>query len=252
MKIIKKHEEYEYGSMWKEPESRAKDLYKEHGRKVHTKLTVLEKIPNKLFHGDLTLEYLRTKLLTSIAATLTKLQVNANHVTTFGLIIAITSLFTKNALLICMLILMNLCIDGIDGVVARFQSKNNIFGARYDIFSDTVASMIFSFVAFSLYSPNKYLLYVLILLLPIQVVLSTLKNAKLFGKPLAIGTRISSSLITLLLLLFSLTIENLELSNTLYINSLIGFMILIISINILHISIINSKKVLNTPYSSFN
>lgn len=224
-----------YKHFWSESKEKAKKLYKEHGEKVQQELSALERVPNNLFGGDVTLEHFRTRFFKPIAKKLTALKLNSNHVTTLGLLIAISALFVKNSIVLLLIILMNLLIDGIDGVVARHQNKYEDFGAWYDIFSDTIASMIFTYVTFTLYSPAEGMLYFLILLMPLQVLLSSRKNKILFGKPLAIGSRISSSIISLILVLGFILLEDASSLNTIYINGLLSFSIAVIFLNIFHL-----------------
>ena len=224
-----------YKHFWLEPKERAKELYKEHGKKVQKDLSALERVPNNLFEGDVTLEYFRTGFFKPVAKLLTVLKLNSNHVTTIGLLIACGALFINDGIVLLIIISMNLLIDGIDGVVARYQNKYEDFGAWYDIFSDTVASMVFTYVTFTLYQPNKLMLYFLIVLIPLQVFLSSNKNKSLFGKPLAIGTRISTSFISIVLVLVSLFVDNISQLNNFYINGLMSVSIAVIFFNISHL-----------------
>lgn len=231
-----------YKHFWSESKEKAKELYKEHGERVQKELSALERVPNNLFGGDVTLEHFRTRLFKPVAKGLTLLGLNSNHVTTLGLLIAISAIFVNNSIVLLLIILMNLLIDGIDGVVARYQNKYEDFGAWYDIFSDTVASMIFTYVTFSLYAPAKGMLLFLILLMPLQVLLSSRKNKTLFGKPLAIGSRISSSVISLVLVLGFILLEDAISLNTIYINGLMSISIAVIFLNIFHLFYLDSIK----------
>lgn len=224
-----------YKHFWQEPKEQAKELYKAHGEKVQNELSALERVPNNLFEGDVTLEYFRTGFFRPVAKLLTTLGLNSNHVTGIGLLIACSALFTNNSFLLLLIISMNLLIDGIDGVVARYQNSYEDFGAWFDIFSDTVASMVFTYVTFTLYNPSKWMLYFLLLLIPFQVFLSSKKNKTLFGKPLAIGTRISTSIITIVLVLGTLLLEDYGSLSSIYINALMLVSMLVIFLNIAHL-----------------
>jgi phosphatidylglycerophosphate synthase len=231
-----------YKHFWLEPKERAKKLYKEHGERVQNDLSALERVPNNLFEGDVTLEYFRTRFFKPVAKLFTLLGLNSNHVTTIGLLIACSALFINNGIILLFVISMNLLIDGIDGVVARYQNKYEDFGAWYDIFSDTVASMVFTYVTFTLYQPNKAMLYFLIILIPLQVFLSSNKNKILFGKPIAIGTRISSSAISIVLVLGSLWIDDISQLSNLYINGLMLVSLAVIFFNISHLYYLEYKN----------
>ena len=108
-----------YKHFWLEPKKRAKELYKEHGEKVQKELSALERVPNNLFNGDVTLEYFRTIFFRPVAKILTVVGLNSNHVTTIGLLIACSALFTNNSIILLLVILMNLLMQITKEIISK-------------------------------------------------------------------------------------------------------------------------------------
>ncbi len=118
---------------------------------------------------------IRDSLFKPVSKLLTKLNISANFLSNLKLIIFLPYLafIAINPKLAFLFLFLSLLIDIFDGPLARFQKKQSDKGKFIDTFGDYVTYLlvIFSFIPFF-----NYLLTYHLVILPITVILSIIKN----------------------------------------------------------------------------
>ncbi len=180
-------------SAWRLPWPIARRLYERRYTAAKRRLGCLERAAFLLLYKDPTLEHLRTRVLKRAACSLTKHGIRANHISLFGCFLATSVLLVDSPAYILIIIAANLFLDGLDGVVARWAGEASVQGAALDVSCDTIASICFLTRTCRLLSVGPGLTYTVTGLTAAYVAVTAVKNYHLLGKPIAIGTRINSS-----------------------------------------------------------
>lgn len=118
----------------------------------------------------------RDYLFKPISRLLTKLNLTANLLSNFKLIIFIPYLFliSRNPKLAFLFLFLALLLDIFDGPLARYQKKQSDKGKFLDTFGDYIIYLLV-ILSLIIYQYNSILIYHLFIL-PITAVLSTVKN----------------------------------------------------------------------------
>jgi phosphatidylglycerophosphate synthase len=118
---------------------------------MQKKTNTFKKIMLYRLKSDLTFEAFRDKFLMQPATFVYSLGITPNALSIVGIFIIIIAMFLlKYPILAAFLILLNLFIDGLDGVVARRHNLKSFAGSIIDTTCDTLGSVI-TIIGFSLF-----------------------------------------------------------------------------------------------------
>lgn len=152
--------------------------------------SLIKKILLYRLKKDFTFESFRDRIFSRPAAILHALNISPNALSIMGIaLVMIAMLCLDYPIIAALLLIINLMIDGLDGVVARLYHLDTFMGSLMDTICDTLGSIIIVF-GLSLYYQLDYLYpFLWILLIAFYSITSAIYSIKVEQRSKVIGFR---------------------------------------------------------------